>query len=134
MAGFGKRLVAAYGDQAAGNIMTEGLFPVMLREDPRYYRRGNGGSWSRAGYALSRIFVTHTDSGRLRFNYSEWLGNGAATAISNAYYPDGRMVGANVTKLVEQCGIDGISQVLKEFWPDIKHKFFEHTQSGGAGH
>jgi hypothetical protein len=78
--------------------------------------------------------VTHTDSAGLRFNYSEWLGNGAATAVSNAYYPDGRTGGANVAKLVEQCGIDRLSQVLKEFWPDIKHKFFERTQSAGASH
>jgi hypothetical protein len=133
-AGFGKRVVTAYGDQALGNMMTEGLFPVVLHEDPRYYRRGTGSTWSRTGYALSRIFVTHADSGGVRFNYSEWAGNAAATAISNAYYPDGRTAGANVAKLIEQCGIDGLSQVLKEFWPDIRHKFFERSQAASKGH
>jgi hypothetical protein len=134
MAGFGKRLVTAYGDQALGNMMTEGFFPSMLHEDPRYYRRGSGGTGSRTGYAVSRIFVTHKDSGGLRFNYSEWVGNSLAVAISNAYYPDGRTAGANVVKLVEQCGIDGLSQVLKEFWPDIKQKFFVHSQGPIPGH
>jgi len=135
MSGFGKRLVTGYADQALGNMMTEGFFPAMLHEDPRYYRRGTGGGWSRTGYAATRIFVTHTDSGRVRFNYSEWVGNAAATAISNAYYSDGRNAAANVLKLAEQCGIDGLSQVLKEFWPDLKHKFFErHPPDPNQGH
>ena len=127
--GFGKRLGTNVADQAIGNIMAEGLFPSVLHEDPRYYRRGTGSVWARTGYAVSRIFVTHTDSGKLRFNYSEWSGNAAATAISNVYYSDGRNVGANAGKLVEQCGLDALGQVLKEFWPDIKRKFFEHSEA-----
>jgi hypothetical protein len=122
--GYGHRLLTNYADQALGNMFTEGLFPIMLHEDPRYFRRGTGSKWSRAGYAVSRVFVTHADSGGTRFNYSEWLGNASAVAISNAYYPDGRNATQNVTKLLEQVGTDAISQVLKEFWPDIKQKFF----------
>lgn len=54
------------------------------------------------------------------------LGNAAAVGISNTYYADNRTPGANVTKLGEQIGIDAASQVLKEFWPDIKRRFFQH--------
>jgi hypothetical protein len=126
--GFGKRVVTAYADQALGNMMTEGFMPAMLHEDPRYYRRSTCGAWSRTGYAFTRIFVTHTDSGRQRFNYSEWVGNSFAVAISNAYYPDGRTAGNNVAKLIEQCSLDGLAQVMKEFWPDIKQKFFERSR------
>src|SRR5215471_21364091 len=39
MAGFGRRLGTAYADQAMGNMMTEAIFPSLLREDPRYFRR-----------------------------------------------------------------------------------------------
>jgi hypothetical protein len=132
--GYSKRLASSYGDQAIGNILTEGLFPVLLHEDPRYYRRGTGSKWSRVGYAASRVLVTHTDSGGTRFNYSEWIGNATGTAISNAYYPDQRTVGDNVTKLIEQCGIDALSQVLKEFWPDVKHKLFQRGDATAADH
>jgi hypothetical protein len=45
-------------------------------------------------------------------------------AISNAYYPDDRTPLDNGTKLLMQVGTDAVSQVLKEFWPDIKHKLF----------
>jgi hypothetical protein len=123
-AGYGRRVGTSYADQAIGNMMTEGIFPSMLHEDPRYFRRGYGSFWSRTVYAATRVFVTRTDSGGTRFNFSEVLGNAAGTAISNAYYPDSRDVSDNVGKLGEQIGIDAVSQVLKEFWPDVKHKLF----------
>ncbi len=122
--GFAHRLLTNYADQASGNLLTEGLFPVILHEDPRYFRMGKGSKWHRTGYAISRIFVTRTDAGGKRFNYSEWLGNATSVAISNTYYPDNRTVADNATKLLTQCGTDAVSQVLKEFWPDIKKKLF----------
>lgn len=132
--GFGKRFVMGFTDQALGNIMTEGLFPSILHEDPRYYRRGTGSMWSRTAYSLSRLFVTPTDSGSMTFNYSEWSGNATATAISNIYYTDGRTVRANLGKLGFQIGLDGAALVLKEFWPDVEHKLFERHQPAGAPH
>jgi hypothetical protein len=125
--GFGHRWLTNYADQAMGNMFTEGLFPAMLHEDPRYFRRGTGAKWSRTWYALSRVMVTRTDAGGTRFNYSEWLGNASAVAISNAYYPDNRNFSDNSTKLLQQVATDAFSQVLKEFWPDIKRKFFHKS-------
>jgi|SRR5580704_1061135 hypothetical protein len=124
MAGFGRRLGTGYADQAIGNMMTEAIYPSILREDPRYFRRGYGSKWSRTWYALTRVMVTKTDSGGQRFNFSEWAGNATGVAISNAYYPDEHSVLDNVGKLCQQVGTDAISQVLKEFWPDVKRKFF----------
>jgi hypothetical protein len=120
--GYAERWGTAYIDQAVGNMFTEGIMPALLHEDPRYFRRGSGSFGYRTWYALSRIMVTKTDSGTTRFNYSEWTGNAIGTAISNLYYPDGRTASDNAWKLVEQCAVDGVSQVLKEFWPDIKKK------------
>ncbi len=122
--GYAHRLVTNYADQAMGNMFTEGVFPVLLHEDPRYFRRGTGSVASRAVYALTRVIVTQKDSGGSRFNCSEWLGNASAVAISNAYYPDGRNFEDNGTKLLMQVGTDAFSQVLKEFWPDIRRKMF----------
>jgi hypothetical protein len=122
--GYGQRLITNYADQAMGNMFTEGLFPVLLHEDPRYFRRGQGTIKSRTAYAFTRVFVTHKDSGGTGFNYSEWLGNASSVAISNSYYPDSRTVKDNGVKLLSQVGTDAISQVLKEFWPDIRRKLF----------
>ncbi len=129
MAGFGRRIGTAYADQAIGNKLTEGFVPILLHEDPRYFRRGTGSKWGRTGYALTRIFVTKTDSGGTNFNFSEWLGNGAGVALSNLYYTDDRTIGDNATKLLEACATDAISQVLKEFWPDIKRKWFQRASA-----
>jgi len=133
LAGYGRRLGTGYADQAIGNMMTESIYPSLLREDPRYFRRGTGRFWSRTFYAATRVFVTRTDAGGTRFNFSEVLGNATAVAISNSYYPDNRNALANIGKLSEQIGIDSFSQILKEFWPDVKRKFFQrHADPSGT--
>jgi hypothetical protein len=122
--GYSKRLASSYADQAMGNLMTEAVFPSLLREDPRYFRSGQGTTGHRLRYALTRVFIARTDKGNWGFNYAEWLGNGTTVAISNLYYPsDTRNVRDNVQKLGIQVGTDAFSQVLKEFWPDWKRKF-----------
>jgi len=118
--GYANRYVTIYGDLAIGNAFTEGVLPSLLHEDPRYFRRGTGGFWSRVGYATSRIIVTRTDSGRRRFNFSEIVGNSIAVGISNAYYPDGRTASQNFNKLTFQLGTDAFTNVMREFWPDAK--------------
>lgn len=127
--GYARRYVGAYADQAIGNIMTEGLIPSVLHEDPRYYRRGTGTKRGRTVYALTRVFVLHTDSGRIRFNTSEWLGNSIAVAISNTYYPETRTAGEILEKLGIQVGTDAVANVLKEFWPDVKRRFIHRQQT-----
>jgi hypothetical protein len=123
MAGYAKRFGTAYGDQMIGNMMTEGFVPALLHQDPRYFRLGDGTKKGRLWYAATRIFVSRTDSGGRAFNISEWGGNGAAVAISNLYYPDTRTVSDNAQKLLIACATDAFSNVLKEFWPDVKRRF-----------
>jgi hypothetical protein len=120
--GYAKRFGTTYADFAVENMMTEGIFPTLLRQDPRYFRRREGSVRSRLAYAMSRSFITRGDSGKNQFNYSEIAGAAASVAISNAYYPDGRTVGNNVGRYAEQLGFDAASNVLKEFWPDLKRK------------
>ena len=129
--GFAHRYGTAYGDQFIGNYMTEGIMPILLHEDPRYFRRGagHGGVLSRTAYAASRIFVTKTDRGRATFNFAEVLGNGVSAGIANAYYPGERRLGDNLGRVSTQLATDALSQVLKEFWPDIKRKYSARHRS-----
>jgi hypothetical protein len=122
-AGYARYLGSSYGDFVIGNYMTEGVFPTILHQDPRYFRRGTGGAWSRLGYALSQTFITHGDSGTIEPNYSEWLGNATGVAVSNAYYADNRTARDGVSKLGVQIGIDAAANALKEFYPDIGRLF-----------
>ena len=120
--GYAQRFATAYGDQMIGNMMTEGLVPMLAHQDPRYFRRGEGSIIGRTGYALRQIVICRTDSGHRTFNLSEWGGNAMGVAISNAYYPDTRTASDNVQRLLIACGTDAFSNVLKEFWPDVKKK------------
>jgi len=121
--GYARYFGASYGDFVIGNYMSEAIFPTLLHQDPRYFRRGSGSNWTRMGYAIGQIFWTHTDSDRTQFNYSEILGNSTAVAISNAYYQDNPSATDSATKLGMQIGVDMASNVLKEFWPDVSRKF-----------
>jgi hypothetical protein len=121
--GFARYFGTAYGDFVIGDYMTEAIFPTILHQDPRYFRKGTGSGWSRLGYAAGQIFFTHGDSGRKQFNYSEIAGNSAAVAISTAYYADNRTAADAVSKLGTQLGVDMASNILKEFWPDLEHRF-----------
>ena len=88
--GYSQRLGGAVADQLVGTFLTESIVPTLLHEDPRYFRRGHGGFWSRTGYAASRIFVARNDRGNWTFNLAEVGGNAIATAIGNSYYPGER--------------------------------------------
>jgi hypothetical protein len=127
--GYAKRYATSYADQSIGNIFTEGLFPSLLHEDPRYFRHPSGSKKSRVLYAASRILITRTDSGANRFNYSELIGNSVATGLSNFYYPESRTFNDNIEKLGVQLATDAFSNVLKEFWPDIKRKWFKKNET-----
>jgi hypothetical protein len=136
LAGFGKRFGAGYGDQMIGNMLAEGIVPALMHEDPRYFRIGPsaGGPGLRIRYALTRILITKTDNNTKRFNFSEIGGNAVATAISNAYLPDQRNVSDNIQKFAYSVGTDAISNVIKEFWPDVKRKFLARRAANAATH
>ena len=124
--GYARYFGASYTDLLAGDFLTEAIYPVMLHQDPRYFRRGVGSGWSRLGYAMGQIFWTHTDAGRAQFNFSEIAGNSTAVAISTVYSPEGRDATSAVSKLGVQLGVDMGGNLLKEFWPDMQRKFSRH--------
>ena len=122
---YGKRFGASFADNSIGTYMTTAVFPSLLHEDPRYYQLGNGRFVHRAYHGINRLFVTRTDSGHDHFNYSESVGNAVAAAISNVYHvPADRTASRNATTFAFLILYDGLSNELKEFWPDIRRKVF----------
>ena len=115
--GYTHRWAASYADFAIGNYMTEGVYPALLHQDPRYFRRGTGSFWGRLGYAVRQIVWTRTDSGGSQFNYSEIVGNSTAVAISMAYRPDSRTAPDALSMVATQIGVDTAANIVKEFWP-----------------
>ncbi len=128
--GYGKRLGAYFADGTIENYMTGVVLPALLRQDPRFFQSGKGGFLHRTGYAVSRIFVTRTDSGHEQFNYSEVVGSGLSAAISTySYHPKGdRNLPNTASVWGTQVGYDTITIVVKEFWPDIRRRLSKKKQ------
>jgi hypothetical protein len=129
--GYGKRYAACFADGTIENYFAQAFLPIMLRQDPRYFQKGKGGFTHRTGYAVSRIFVTRSDSGHRQFNFSEVFGSGIASAISTySYHPQADRTVSNTVKVWwTQVGYDTLTIFLKEFWPDINHKLTKKKQA-----
>ena len=123
--GYGRYYWRTFTDGVSGTFFTEAIVPAITHEDPRYYTLGRGGFLRRTGYAISRSFVTKTDSGGTSFNFSEVVGNGLEAGLSNAYYPPQER-GLNQTALNFGTQMESavLNHIFQEFWPDIRKKVF----------
>jgi len=128
--GLFKRIGASYADNAIGNVVGNAALPVLLHQDPRYYRKGEGSVISRIVYSALTTFICRGDNGKKEFNTSNILGNVIAGGISNSYYPSDER-GAKLTfenaATVTYEGMLG-AQIL-EFTPDLQeyiHRRREH--------
>ena len=123
---FGKFYARALGDQIIGSYVTEAILPSLLHEDPRYFRLGTGTFLHRASYATTRVFVTKLDNGKSRVYLSELVGNAVVIAITTSYYPDSRSAPEALERYGLTLGNDALSNLLTEFWPDIKRRLPFH--------
>lgn len=147
--GYAKRYGATMGDSTIENFMVGAVFPSVLHQDPRFYQSGKGRFTSRSLYAVSRIFITRSDSGRAQFNYSEIFGSAVAAGISTYTYhprstyistptnphlfvPSDRTFSNTVSVWGTQVGLDTVTILVKEFWPDVHRKLSKKRQTAPA--
>lgn len=132
--GYLKRFGASYADDFDGELWSEGIFPSVLHQDPRYFRLGHGGFGRRLGYSLLAAVRCRGDNGKWQINASNLGGNLIAGAISNAYYPSASR-GVGLT--FQRASIDtaeGLIQLLaNEFYPDISEALFHRKKKAAAG-
>jgi hypothetical protein len=126
--GFGGYYWRGFLDKTDGNYLVIFALPTILHEDERYYAKGTGPVWKRAAYAASRILITPDYHGHNTVNASELLGRAMAQGISIGYYPAGdRTASALASKYAFALGRDALTNVFREFWPDIaKHVLHRH--------
>ena len=87
---YAQRFGAAAARNASEDIFSDAVLASILHEDPRYYRMGPGpgqGPVRRVLHAVSRTFISQTDSGRTMPNFSLLGGNLAGSYLTRAYYP-----------------------------------------------
>ncbi len=125
--GYFKRWGASYADNFDGAIFGGAVFPSLLHQDPRYFRKGTGSFSSRLYYALLSTIRTKGDNGKWQPNYSNILGNIAAGGIANIYYPStDRGAGLVFSRAFTVTAEGAAGGVLLEFWPDVSRYLQRH--------
>ena len=152
--GYGKRFGASLADEVSAGFWTNYVYPTLLKEDPRYFRRGEGSFTDRFVYSLVQEIVCHTDRGGRSFAVSNVLGAFTSGAISNLYYPGNTLIrtipattttpampvyeddrGALLTlsRAAIALGYGTIGGVFDEFWPDVQRRFSRKHKSETEG-
>jgi hypothetical protein len=114
--GFGKRFGAQYANDFASRMIGSAVFPSLFHQDPRYFYKGVGSTRSRTWYAIKSAFICRGDNGHGEFDFSHILGDFAAGALANLYYPESNegagLIATNA--LIEIGGMAG-TNLLREF-------------------
>jgi hypothetical protein len=125
--GYFKRFGSSYADTADGNFWGNAVLPVLLKEDPRYYRMGSGPFMRRFAYSASTALWCRRDNGTWGPNYANVAGNFISGGISNLYYPDEDSgVEKTVIGAMTVTAEGVIGSELIEFLPDIEHHFLKN--------
>jgi len=131
--GYGKRYGAALADEVSAGFFSNFFYPALLKEDPRYFRIGQGTLKRRIRYALTQEFVCHTDRGGRSFAFSNVLGALSAGGLSNAYYPrSDRGFGLTLSRAGIALLYGSLGGLSDEFWPDVSRKLFHRHNAAGT--
>jgi hypothetical protein len=127
--GYSKRYGAALADQTSSQFFSNYFYPVLFKEDPRYFRLGEGTVKHRILYSLEQEFVVVNDNRTRGFNFSNVLGAITSGALSNAYYPaEERTWGDTLNRSSIALVYGSAGGLVDEFWPDIQKKWAEHRK------
>ena len=123
MDAFGQRLASRMGRLVVRNSIRLGT-DVAMGIDPRYDRCACSGFLPRAGHAWKRVLVSRSDAGNEMPAYSNFTGAYVTPMITYQWYPDrmntwDRKLQSGTMYL----GWRGVSNMLREFWPDVKRGF-----------
>ena len=128
--GYAKRFGANYVDTADGNFWGNAVLPIVMHEDPRYFRLGHGSFTHRFLYGMSTTIWCKRDDGTEGPNYANVMGNFIAGGISNLYYPaEDRGLEQTVQSALTVTAEGIIGAELIEFWPDIAHHYHVKKQA-----
>jgi hypothetical protein len=130
--GYAKRYGATFADQVSSGFWSNYFYPVLLKEDPRYFRSGSGTIKHRIGYAVVQEFVCHTDAGGRSFSFSNVLGAFTSGGLSNVYYPESdRGATLTLSRSAIALAYGSLGGLVDEFWPDISRALFKKHRTAG---
>jgi hypothetical protein len=91
--------------------------PSLLKQDPRYFYKGNGSKRSRILYAVASSVICKGDNGHWQPNYSNIIGSFAGAGLQALYLPANDRRGSNfvVSSALIRLGETSLVGVLQEF-------------------
>ena len=123
-AGLGRRFAASQGWKITQNSLALG-FDTALGLDPRFHPSRETRIWPRLRSAVLQTVVAYTDSGGRSFNYSQVGSSYGASFVANSWFPaSSNTAGDALQRGTIGLGLNTASNVMKEFWPDIRRKVF----------
>ena len=121
--GFGKR----YGARLLSNTVTNGLegsFGAIWKEDPRYYRTGEGPFKKRIGGVLKQVVMNRYGDGEFHFGAAKAIGIVGGAMATKLWMPGSITSNRDIISRF-QSGYSGrlVGNFIKEFAPDLMKKF-----------
>jgi hypothetical protein len=120
--GFGPRMAANFAQHVVRGTLQHGA-AALLHEDNRYRPATRKGFWKRSKYAVASTFLARHDNGRRGFAFSRIGSAAGASFIARAWLPRSiATVGAGASSFGLSIAADVGVNMLREFWPDLKHR------------
>lgn len=121
--GFGRRFGMSMSDAALSEFFSTYLVSTLAHQDPHYHRDPSSSTGNRIAYALSRVVISRSDSGKPMFNFAEFVGTTASSLVESSYHFErDESPGAVSSRIFVSIGSDAGWNLMNEFLPDIaKH-------------
>ena len=128
--GFEKRYINSMATGMVQDSIEAGI-GAAWREDPRYFRAGEGTSLGgRLGHAAKMTFYANRSTGGTQLAYARFIAIPAANALSNTWRPESE---TDMGHLALRTGMGFAAHfsgnIWTEFWPDVKKKVFRVKSS-----
>ena len=130
--GFWRRTASTVGYDTIRNTFMFTLDSIG-RQDPRYYREGDGAYLDRTRHAIGQVFLGHTDSRKKTLPFVRFAATYGVAFLANSWNPDRLSDNRHaVVRGTVTLAADAGNNVFQEFWPDIKKKLFHRKPPGAA--
>jgi hypothetical protein len=122
-AGFEKRIGSLYAQFLVGSLIEDGVKAIHA-EDTRYVRMGSGNFFRRTGHVIARAFVASKPGGGNTPAYSLLANSYGSWAIATLWSPRELRTPASIAEWgTAGMGATVSSNLIREFWPDLKAVF-----------
>ncbi|MBS1800437.1 MAG: hypothetical protein JSS95_11480 [Acidobacteria bacterium] len=118
--GFGKLAGISMLQNATAEFFGTFAVPSLVHQDPRYYRMRDRPVGRRILYAITRSYVSRSDTGKTIPNYGTLAAYPIVAELSNLYVPGIQSDGASTAeRIATGLALDPVNNLVNEFLPDV---------------